>query len=487
MNPWIQLQKATPQFLITLLIVCLGSSPKSGAVTPAPDGGYPGGNTAEGEKALLRLSSGGYNTAIGWLSIESSMTGTANTGVGAGTLALNTADGNTAAGAGALLFNKVAIHNTAAGAFALFNNNSTGNAQPNGCWNSAFGEEALFNNTDGAQNAAFGESAMHENTTGNFNTGIGDNALRLNQTGSANTAVGYFALNHNTGGPNTAVGSAALFNNTNAGNSVAFGDGALNAFVSATATDGGNTALGSIALSSETAGQENVAVGRRALQGLLTGSNNTAVGWRAGANYIGNESNNVAIGTNVGSPTDSNSIRINDAVSPAPFTAVYCAIGGIANSQFVNNEPVVEVNPLTNQLGISPSSARFKKDINPMDKASEQIFALKPVTFHYKNDPKETSQFGLVAEDVVKVNPDLVVRDREGKPYTVCYQPVNLMLLNEFLKEHKTVQQQGTTIAEQQKEIKALKTELKEQRALIQKVSDKVELNNPAPTVVNNQ
>ena len=116
-----------------------------------------------------------------------------------------------------------------------------------------------------------------------------------------------------------------------------------------------------------------------------------------------------------------------------------------------------------------------------MDKASESIVALTPVTFRYKNDAIGTPQFGLVAEEVAKVNPDLVIPDRDGKPYTVRYEAVNVMLLNEFLKEHRTVQ-------EQQKEIDALKAELKEQRAFIQKVNDKVELNNPAPqTVLNNQ
>jgi trimeric autotransporter adhesin len=128
-----------------------------------------------------------------------------------------------------------------------------------------------------------------------------------------------------------------------------------------------------------------------------------------------------------------------------------------------------------------PLLGGFKEEIKPTDKASEAILALKPVTFHYKSDHTKTPQFGLIAEEVAEVNPDLVVRDKEGKPYSVRYEAVKAMLVNEFLKEHRTVQ-------EQQKEIDALKAELKEQRALIQKVNDKVELDKPAPqTVLNNQ
>ena len=138
----------------------------------------------------------------------------------------------------------------------------------------------------------------------------------------------------------------------------------------------------------------------------------------------------------------------------------------------------VYVNP-DGKLGTSPSSKRFKEDIQPMDKASEAVFALKPVTFRYKKelDPKSIPQFGLIAEEVEKVDPDLVVRDKEGKPYAVRYEQINAMLLNEFLKEHRTVQ-------EQQKEIDTLMNELKEQKVLIQKVSAQVEMSNPARQVV---
>jgi trimeric autotransporter adhesin len=159
-------------------------------------------------------------------------------------------------------------------------------------------------------------------------------------------------------------------------------------------------------------------------------------------------------------------------------TATY--IAGISGSAV--NGSAVKING-SDQLGTAPSSARFKDEIKPMDKASKAILALKPVTFRYKKkiDPDRTTQFGLVAEQVEKVNPDLVVRDKDGKPYSVCYEAVNVMLLSEFLKEHRLVQ-------EQQKEIEALKAELKEQRTLIQKVSAQLELTKSAPqTVLNDQ
>jgi hypothetical protein len=141
-------------------------------------------------------------------------------------------------------------------------------------------------------------------------------------------------------------------------------------------------------------------------------------------------------------------------------------------------------------LGTKSSSARFKDEIKPMDKASEAILALKPVTFHYKKniDPDATPQFGLVAEEVVKANPDLVVRDSEGKAYTVRYDAVNAMLLNEFLKEHRTVQEQKATIAQLKKEMETVVARLKDQDSKIEKVSAQVELTKPAPqTVANNQ
>jgi len=234
-----------------------------------------------------------------------------------------------------------------------------------------------------------------------------------------------------------------------------------------------NTAIGWRALVDNAMGNNNTAIGFLALS-CSTGSQNIALGWRAGTYHMAGN-NNIYIGNQGGMASEEGQIRIG---SHGLHTGAY--IAGIRNAA-VSGSPVVI--GMDGKLGVTMSSAQFKEAIKPMDKASEAILALKPVTFHYKKevDPDGIPQFGLVAEQVEKVNPDLVVRDDEGKVSTVRYEAVNAMLLNEFLKEHRTVQ-------EQQKEIDTLKGELKEQRALIQKVNDKVELDKPAPqTVLNNQ
>jgi len=141
------------------------------------------------------------------------------------------------------------------------------------------------------------------------------------------------------------------------------------------------------------------------------------------------------------------------------------------------------------KLGTTTSSRRFKEEIKPMERASEALFALKPVTFRYKKeiDPQGIPQFGLVAEDVEAVNPDLVVRDKEGKVNTVRYEQINAMLLNEFLKEHKKVEQLETTVAQQRNGMEVLATQLKEQTTQIQKVTAQIEMSRPASRVVANK
>ena len=204
-----------------------------------------------------------------------------------------------------------------------------------------------------------------------------------------------------------------------------------------------------------------------------TGIGNIALGNFAGANLTTGD-NNIDVG-NVGVAGESNAIRIG---TRGTQTATY--IAGIMGRTAPMGTPVfINAN---GQLGTTPSSARFKDEIKPMDKASEAILALKPVTFHYKKefDPEGIPQFGLVAEEVEKVNPALITRDPEGRPYTVRYEAVNAMLLNEFLKEHRTVQKQ-------QKEVDALRAELKEQRTLIQTVNCKLELSRRAPQMVKNK
>ena len=235
-----------------------------------------------------------------------------------------------------------------------------------------------------------------------------------------------------------------------------------------------NTANGVAALYGNTTGNNSTADGVNALHNNTTGNNNIALGINAGQNLsIGD--NNIDIG-NVGVGAEANTIRIG---TQGTQTTTYVA--GISGSPVARGVAVVVDAAV--HLGIKTSSARFKDEIKPMDKASEAILALKPVTFRYKKeiDPEATPQFGLVAEDVEKVNPDLVVRNPNGKPYTVRYDAVNAMLLNEFLKEHRKVQDLEANAGRQQKQIDAL-------TAGLQKVSAQLELTKSAPqTVVNNQ
>jgi hypothetical protein len=189
-------------------------------------------------------------------------------------------------------------------------------------------------------------------------------------------------------------------------------------------------------------------------------------------------------------------IRIGGDTGFGPQTATF--IAGIRGATTGNADALTVVIDSAGQLGTLSSSERFKTDVESIDKASEVVLSLKPVTFHYKNDSKRIPQFGLIAEDVAKVNPNLVVRDANGEIYTVRYDAVNAMLLNEFLKEHRKVEELESTVsmlktaaakqeainAEQRREMEIVTARLKEQDAKIQKVSDKVEMNRPAPQIV---
>ena len=370
-------------FVIVTLLAWVGLSPITEAVSPAPDGGYSGGNTAEGQNALLSLTTGTYNTAVGLFSLLSNTDGGFNTAVGAGTLLANNAQQNTAIGAGALLSNDTGVKNTANGTFALFNNTS-------GDSNTATGVGALFNNSAGFSNTANGYNALLSNTTAGDNTAIGTTALFSNTTGEFNTAVGSQALRDNiTGDSNTAIGDSAGFN--------------------------------------------------------ITGSGNVCVG--AGVNGVAGESNITRIR--------------NVYESVATERAVY-----------VTSD---------NRIGTLTSSRRYKEQIKPIEKASEAIHELRPVSFRYKKEIDRTRSlsFGLIAEEVARVSPDLVTPDREGKPETVRYEAVNAMLLNEFLKEHRKVQEQANTIAELKNEIANLTVTVKDQSTQIQKVTSQLELITP--------
>jgi hypothetical protein len=388
---------------LVLIIFALGCfavslSPKAFAVTPAPDGGYPGNNTAEGTSALFSLTSGISNTAAGF--------------------------------------------------------------------------QALYLNTAGNYNTADGAKAMQDDR-GVQNTGTGYNALIINITGSYNTANGYQAVYGNGSNNNTAVGLGALFVKVGASE---------------------NTAVGVSALATNGRGTQNTAVGFKALSdGFGRGRNNIGFGYEAAID-VGGVLNHIEIG-NGGGPADNYTTRIGD-LQTATF------IAGISGTAVVGDPVVVDAN---GQLGTATSSARFKKAIKPMEKASESVLAFNPVSFQYKSDPKGTRQFGLIAEEVAKVNPDLVVRNPNGEIYSVRYGAVNAMLLNEFLKEHKAfleeqrkVQEQQaaitqlqSTVAQQQEDFRATIARIckraDDQSSQLQEVSAELELNQPAPqTVLNN-
>ena len=349
-------------------------------------------------------------------------------------------------------------------------------------------------------NTAEGYGALSSLTSGIENTATGFYALLSNTTGSANTANGSYALVYNNADNNTATGRGALFSNTTGTDNT--GNGANALYNNTTGID--NTATGSAALTRNTTGNYNTASGVNALfynvvghdntgegfQALLNakGSNNIGIGSNAGAN-LSNGSNNIDIG-NLGVAGESNKIRIGKQ-----GTEKNTYIAGIYGAT-VANGVAVRIDS-TGHLGTLTSSARFKEAIKPMEGASEAILALKPVTFRYKEelDPDKIPQFGLIAEQVEKVNPDLVIRDCEGRVNTVRYEAVNAMLLNEFLKEHRIVGEQKATItgleskvakqaltaSQQQKQIEAL-------TAGLQKVNARLDTGKSEPQlVVNNQ
>jgi Chaperone of endosialidase len=328
----------------------------------------------------------------------------------------------------------------------------------------ADGLRALENAT-GSANSAFGWFSLFSNTDGSFNTAVGAGSLLFNN-GGENTAVGAATLLFNTsGGANNAVGSTALLNNDSGFFNNAVGRGALEANV-----DGSqNNALGDLALNANTSGSFNTALGDDALFNCVDGSNNVAVGDEAGTSIV-SASNMVAIGAPGAGPfADISNTCFIASIFDQPVSDA-----GTAQDTYVDQ---------FNVLGFLPSSQRFKHDIKPMDKASEAILALKPVTFKYNSDKTGKTQYGLIAEQVAEVAPDLVFRNKDGQINTVRFEQLGSMLLNEFLKEHKKVQALEATVAQQQKGMEVLTAQLKEQAAQIQKVSAQLEMAKPATKV----
>ena len=382
----------------------------------------------------------------------------------------------TAAGDHALQALTLGLGNTAIGTFSLFSV-TTGN------FNTAIGAGALDLNTADS-NTATGAAALLFNTTGTENTANGTAALELNQIGSQNTANGAFALFNNTeGNLNTANGVQALLSNT---------------------TGFQNTANGAFALVSNTTGEQNTALGREALFSNTTGNFNTAIGHNTLANNT-TGSNNVVLGNGSGGGITT----VNGVICIGSLGANVgssCFIGQIRGKTTHNANAIPVVIDSADQLGTLSSSRRFKKEITPMDKASEAILGLNPVMFHYKSDDTNTPCFGLIAEEVAQVNPDLVVRDDKGEIYTVRYDAVNAMLLNEFLKDHRRVEEQertmvqqrqdfegalaqqrkdfGATITELEKGIETVTARLNEQASQIQNVTAQMEANKSVARVV---
>jgi hypothetical protein len=450
--------------LTPLILACLALCQTAQAVGPDTDGTIPGANNGEGIGVLVNRTGGVWNTGTGFEALSQLTAGNQNTATGLRALFSDTNGGfNTATGVLSLFSNTSGFFNSATGAYSLANNTD-------GSYNTANGYGALYFNTEGEENTATGFGALYKNTTGSFNTANGDLALNRNTTGDFNTANGLQALfNNTTGSNNTATGFAALVSNTNGNFNTATGGGAL---FSNTSGDQ-NTATGFGALVSNSTGDYNTATGYQALAANTAGFRNTAIGRSALISTTG--SNNVALGDGAGfnATTGSNNVYIGaDVVGVAGETSA-CYIKSIFGQTSVNGIPVL-INS-DRKLGTTTSSKRFKEDIKPMDKASEALLALKPVTFHYKKeiDPQGIPQFGLVAEEVEQVNPDLVVRDEEGKTYSVRYDQVNAMLLNEFLKEHKKVQNLEATVAQ-------LAAQFKEQTTQIQKVSAQLAAASPS-------
>jgi uncharacterized coiled-coil protein SlyX len=431
-----------PHKLILILLVCFGLAPLTQAVNPPPDGGYPGANTAEGTDSLLNLTSGIWNTALGFEALKLDTVGRTNTATGVRALGSDTS----------------------------------------GSYNTANGVNALNSNGDGWFNSAVGAYALASNIEGDGNTGVGYAALWKNIQ-AYSTAAGYAALyNNTTGYANTAVGAYALFSNTTSGNS--------------------SNAFGLRALFSQTTGLYNNGFGWNALYSNVSGTNNTAMGDGAGGSLTG--SNNSCFGANAGGnlTTGSGNVCIGSGVGGVAGGTDHTYISNVWNESqpfLAGTNDVVTVNA-DGRLGYTqtfqaPSSQRYKHDVKPMDKTSEVLFELKPVTFRYNKDVDRTEaqRWGLIAEEVEKLNPDLISRNRQGQVESVRYEAVNAMMLNEFLKEHQKVEaQQATitelksTVAQQQKGMEILTAQLKEQAAQIQKVSAQLETSKPAPQVVVN-
>jgi len=452
-------------------------------------------NTAVGSQALAQSTTGYYNTAVGALSLIGNGlkskgvfegVGSSNTAVGYSTLSVNTADNNTAVGFETLQNNTTGFDNTAHGADALASNTT-------GAQNAAMGANTLLSNTTGFANTAMGTQALNNNTTGRLNTATGFSALNLNASGSNNTADGFQALFANTANNNTAQGFEALFKNTVGSNNTADGQQAL-----ASNTAGiDETAIGGLALTHNTNGNFNTAAGFQALNANSTGARNTGAGVNAllkntsgqsnsavGVNAMFNNtigSNNIALGDSAGSSltVGNNNIEIGNPGLAAETNAIRIGrqgtqtqtyIAGISGAAVTGTDVVVNA---SGRLGIVMSSARYKHDVHSMGEASEGLARLRPVAFRYNDDNQGLRQYGLIAEEVEQVYPELVTRGADGKVNSVRYYMLTPLLLNELQKQIKENAQQSELLRRQSAEIRnmAARMALQERKLEAQRLS----------------
>ncbi len=395
------------------------------------DGGVAGANTALGIDALISTTTGSSNTALGASAMQFNATG----------------QRNTASGVYALYSDTEGEDNTAIGAFALHSSDDTEN-------NTAVGAYALFSNTQGEENTASGAFALFSNIGGGRNTAIGAYALHSNTDADNNTAIGYYALYSNTGGEeNTAIGRDALSDNTTGGENTAIG-----AFAMQTNTTGSyNTAIGYQALNLGTTGSRNTAIGYSTLLLADTGSRNIALGY--GAGYLNEHgSNNIWI-ANYGAE-ESNTLRIGKGTGTGYSEQNRAFISGIRGITTGEPGALAVVIDSEGQLGTVSSSRRVKEEIRDMGGASSELSELRPVTFRYRKayeDGSKPLRYGLIAEEVAEVFPELVAYDAEGRPESVLYHLLPPMLLNELQAAQGAIAAQRRRIETQEDELRRLR------------------------------
>jgi hypothetical protein len=429
-------------------------------------------NTAVGTQALQANTSGSYNTADGAGALQSNNTGGANTAVGNAALANNNSgSGNTAMGSAALIGNTTGSNNTGIGISALQDNTTGGSntavggsalQNNNGNNNTATGQNAMQMNTSGCCNTASGQAALFDNTTGSANAAFGGSALQDNSTGNNNVAIGQAALLNNNANNNTATGQNAMHSNTSGCCNTASGQNALGA----NTTGNGNAAFGGSALQDNTGGGGNTALGQGALQNNTTGASNIAIGQGAGMSTPVGNSNSIYIGS-AGTGSDaSGTIQIGTEGTQTGGTfiaGIYGASSSSGAEVYVNS---------SGQLGTVLSSGRFKEQITAMGDSSSKLLQLRPVNFFYKpeyDDGSHLLQYGLIAEEVAKVYPELVAYDKDGRIQTVQYQKLTPMLLNELQKLHIEAEEQNRRAQQQDQTIRQLEERLAAIEALIDK------------------